>query len=231
MRAARPVAVRELLDRLSADGRRNALTHSSYADSPDSSYERLEFLGDAVLDLAIASELFAQHPELAEGDLSKLRSAVVSRRDCAVVARRAGLADAMVEVAAHYGDDAVALARELVTREKVLAALAEAVIGQAFLELGYDQVAPHVVEAFAERVAHAEEHRTDHKSELQERAQRVGETVVYALLETGGPDHDRRFVMQARVGEGGPTARGEGRTKKAAEQVAARRLLELLEGS
>lgn len=220
------MSLRELLDEISAEERRRALTHPAWADVPAESFERLEFLGDAVLGLAVSAELYRRFPELPEGELSKIRAATVSRDACALVAAAAGLGDAMVDAAPPEADPS--LVADLARHERVLAALAESVIGAAFVELGMERVAPAVVASFADRIGHAVDNRTDAKSELQELAQRRGETVGYEVVSAQGPDHDMTFTMLARLERRGLEATGEGRSKKAAEQVAARRLLDVM---
>ena len=219
--------MRDLLKRLPEAARRRALTHPSWATGSDQSYERLEFLGDAVLGLAITEELYRRFPDLPEGDLTKLKAAVVSRRPCAIVAREQGLGELMVEYAP---DDVRERDRaELAKKERVLAALCESVIGTAFVELGYEAVAPEIVASFADRIGHALDNATDSKSALQELAQRRGDAVEYRVVSVSGPDHDRRFTMRARLAVSGFEAEGDGRTKKEAGQLAARRLLEAID--
>jgi chromosome segregation protein len=212
--------------------RRRALTHPAVASAPGESFERLEYLGDAALGLAIAAELMEQFPDSAEGHLSQLRAAVVSREPCAIVAAEQGLGEAMIDEAQAAGEGIdVQVVRDLASHQRVLAALTESVIGAAFVELGYDVVAPVVVASFADRIGHARDNRIDYKSDLQELAQRRGEPVEYRVVSVEGPDHDRMFTMQVVLGETevGLEAVGVGRTKKSAEQLAAGRLLEELE--
>jgi ribonuclease-3 len=218
--------IRDLLDRLPDAERRRALTHASFAVSPEYSYERLEFLGDAVLDLAIAQYLYENHPEAAEGKLSQWRAQVVSRVSCAEVAREERLHEAMIENAPD--DVARGLAHDMERRDTVLAALTESVIGAGFLALGYEEVAREILESFATSIGRARHNPVDSKSQLQEHAQRRGESVEYRLVSTDGPDHDRTFTVQARLAASGLETTGVGRTKKAAEQEAAERLLEEL---
>lgn len=224
--------MRDLLPQLSPELHRVALTHPAFAATPEQSFERLEFLGDSVLGIAIAEALFRRFPDQPEGRLSQMRAAIVSRRPCAIVAAEQGLGDAMVALAP--GDVDIAMVRDLAVHERVLAALCESVIGAAFLDLGYDIVAPVVVASFEDRIGHARDNRIDFKSDLQELAQSWGEDIEYRVVSIEGPDHDRQFTMQVRLGSAGLEAVGAGRTKKAAEQVAAGRLLDelmALEGS
>jgi ribonuclease-3 len=108
-------------------------------------------------------------------------------------------------------------------------AFTEAVIGAIYLACGYERTAPPVVAAFAEQIDEALNHSADFKSVLQERVARRGAVVDYAVIEETGPAHDRHFVIAARV-KGRELGRGEGRTKKTAEQEAAAQALEGFEG-
>jgi ribonuclease-3 len=237
--------VRRLLDQLPSDLRRCALTHPAFATSRSESFERLEFLGDSVLDLVVTAAIYERHPNLAEGELSKVRAATVSRDACAEVAREARLGEAMVELAKDSGSAHEATAAKLSSQTNALAALTESVIGAGFLALGYEAVAPLVLAPFESRIAHALTHRVDAKSHLQELASRRGTAVSYDEVGEVGPPHDRRFTIAARlvrVGEAGTDdparpmkgidalqAEGSGRSKQAAQQAAATALLELME--
>jgi len=119
-------------------------------------------------------------------------------------------------------------AETLIRSERVLASVCEAVIGAAYLSFGFDRVAPAVARAFGEQVAEALERPDDFKSDLQERLARRAEVVAYRLDAEEGPPHDRRFVVVAEVA-GVELGRGEGRSKKSAEQAAALRALDRLE--
>jgi ribonuclease-3 len=128
-----------------------------------------------------------------------------------------------VAEAAEQGADASVLAES----ETVLAELIEASIGACFLEYGLETVAPAVVAAFAGRIEYALDEHVDHKTVLQEELARQGGSVTYALIETSGPDHDRRFTTAALV-DGAELGRGSGVSKKASEQEAAREALRQL---
>ena len=128
-------------------------THSSWAPDRTLSYERLEFLGDSVLELAVARALYDSHPDFSEGRLAKIRSHVVSRQSCAVVAREQDLGQRLLE----RGTDALPedeLGR-LVRNRNVLAALLEAALGALFLEHGFEAIEKAVVAAFAGRIDYA----------------------------------------------------------------------------
>ena len=115
----------------------------------------------------------------------------------------------------------------LIASERILASICEAVIGAAYLAFGWERVAPAVVESFREQIEHALENPVDFKSKLQERLARRAELVDYKIASEDGPPHDRRFVALAVVREQ-ELGRGEGKTKKAAEQSAAERALDRL---
>jgi ribonuclease-3 len=197
-------------------------THSSWAPDRASSYERLEFLGDSVLELAIARALYDDYPDFSEGRLAKIRSHVVSRASCAVVARELDLG-ARLEVhgGAEIPEDEL---KRLMKNRNVLAALLEASLAALFLEHGFAKIEPAVVAAFAGRIEYALTTHVDHKTELQEALAQRGRSVSYSVLDVDGPPHDRTFTCAANV-DGEKTGVGKGRSKKAAEQAAAQEVL------
>lgn len=215
--------LRELFDALPEPLRRQALTHASWVDRRADSYERLAFLGDSVLGLAVTAHLWPLlDPEaFGAGQLTKVRAQTVSGRACRVVAERLGVPARLRELAPEDN-----LANEALTRtERVLASIMEAVIGACFVEHGYDVTAAAVVDAFQPELARALEEPGDFKSALQERLARRAETVDYAVAVQHGPPHDRTFEVVATVGER-TLGTGSGRSKKDAEQAAARAALE-----
>jgi len=169
-----------------------------------------------VLGLAISSELYPRFESAGAGRLTKLRAQAVSRQSCAEVARNLGLPEKLA-VAAHEGGRS---AEELVGSDRVLASVCEAVIGAVYLRFGYDRTAPAVVEAFEEEIEEALQSPDDFKSLLQERLARRGDVVEYLITREDGPPHDRSFESVAQV-EGEEIGRGEGKSKKSAEQSAA----------
>jgi ribonuclease-3 len=203
----------------------NVFTHSSWAPDRASSYERLEFLGDSVLELAIARALYDRYPDFSEGRLAKIRSHVVSRASCAVVARELGLGKLLAERGAKLvpAEELDKLSRN----RNVLAALLEASLAALYLEHGFESIESAVVEAFDGRIAYALTSHVDHKTELQEELARRGQSVAYAVLEVDGPPHDRTFTCAAVI-DGVEAGVGTGRSKKAAEQAAARQALDRL---
>jgi ribonuclease-3 len=202
-----------------------AFTHSSWASDRTESYERLEFLGDSVLELAIAHELYDRYPEFSEGRLAKIRSHVVSRASCAVVARELDLGKRLAGQG-ELGLQAEELER-LAKNRNVLAALLEAVLGALFLEHGFAKIEDAIVGAFGARIDYALTTHVDHKTELQEALARTGRQVSYTVLSAEGPPHERHFTCAAVV-DGEQLGMGEGRSKKAAEQEAAREALSKL---
>jgi ribonuclease-3 len=174
-----------------------------------------------VLELAVARTLYDRFPDFDEGQLAKLRSQVVSRASCAVVAAELGLGERLA--AARPGPEGDDVERLLENRN-VLAALLEASLASVYLEFGFELAEQAIVEAFAGRIDYALTHRVDHKTELQEELARRGLSVSYSLLEAHGPAHERTFTVAAIV-DGARAGLGRGRSKKSAEQEAAREVL------
>jgi ribonuclease-3 len=199
-----------------------AFTHASWAADRTESYERLEFLGDSVLELAVANELFAAYPDFSEGRMAKIRSHVVSRASCAVVARELDLGQRLAE----RGAEAVPAEEldRLSRNRNVLAALLEASLAALFLEYGFEKIEHAIVEAFSGRIEYALTSHVDHKTELQEALARRGLQVSYSVLEVEGPPHDRTFTCAALI-DGKQAGVGTGTSKKDAEQAAAQQAL------
>lgn len=199
--------------------------------------ERLEYLGDAVLGLVVAEALYAAHPEWREGELTRIRSGLVSRERMTQVAETIGLGK---HLRLSRGEEHSGLRR----KSTVLSNSMEAVMGALYLDGGLEPVRAfvrsQVMGEAAERLAlelRSGAALGNYKSALQERMQaaRAG-TPVYRVKSESGPDHHKRFLVEVRVrdeaGERGkPLARGTGRTKKLAEQDAARRALESLDNA
>jgi ribonuclease-3 len=198
--------------------------------------ERLEFLGDAVLGLAVAEALFAAHPEWHEGELTRVRAQLVSRKHMAEVAVEIGLGR---HLRLSRGEDRSGLRN----KSTVLSNTMEAVMGALFLDGGLEPVRAFVRSAVlgdavaqlaAELVSGAA--LGNYKSALQEYLQSAhAGTPVYVVKHESGPDHRKRFLIEVRLkpldGEAArPLAHGKGNTKKHAEQDAARRAMEVLNG-
>ena len=207
-----------------------ALSHSSYANEHRSaglkSNERLEFLGDSVLGFVTAEFLFAQHPDLPEGDLTRIRAALVCEQSLFEVAQKLDLGRYLK---LGRGEEAGGGRK----RTSILADATEAVFAAVYLDggIGAASALIHRVLLDAEREEVVEERRRDYKTALQELVQRTpGRTITYQLVEETGPDHCRVFVMEVSV-DGQAAGRGEGRSKKEAEQAATRAALEAMENA
>jgi ribonuclease-3 len=216
----------ELLAELPEDLRRQAFTHASWVGHRAESYERLAFLGDVVLSLAVSTHLYPRFERQGAGRLTKVRAQAVSGASCAAVALDLGVPDRLREAAP---GETGRSAEMLVESERVLASVCEAVIGAAYLEFGLERVAPAVVGAFREQIDAALEHPVDYKSVLQERLARRAQVVEYRILAEDGPAHERSFHAVAEV-DGQEVGHGTGRTKKSAEQEAALMALDSLGG-
>jgi ribonuclease-3 len=219
--------LRELLDRLPEDLVAPVFTHASWTERRSDSYERLAFLGDSVLALAVTAYLYPrlEAERYGAGRLTKIRAQAVSGRSCKAVAERLGIPGRLGAAAPAGAGTSV---QTLIGTERVLASVIEAVIGACFLAFGYDETADAVVDAFTPEIEDALEHPVDFKSALQERLARQGALVTYDVVEEQGPPHDRRFEIRATIG-GVEVGRGNGRSKKDAEQEAAQAALESLE--
>ena len=206
-----------------------ALSHSSYANEHRSarlrSNERLEFLGDSVLGFVTAEFLFAQHPDLPEGDLTRIRAALVCEQSLYEVARKLDLGRYLK---LGRGEEAGGGR----TRTSILADATEAVFAAVYLDggIGAASALIHRVLLDAEREEVVEERRRDYKTALQELVQRQADQVLtYRMVGEEGPDHAKTFVAEVLL-NGEPLGRGSGHSKKEAEQAAARSALESLSG-
>jgi ribonuclease III len=217
----------DLLDELPEDLHRQVFTHASWTERRSDSYARLAFLGDSVLGLAVTAALYPrlEAERYGAGRLTKIRAQTVSGPSCRAVAERLGVPERLQAAAP---DGIGQKASTLVATERVLASVTEAIIGACFLHAGYERTAEAVVEAFEPEIEHALEHPVDFKSTLQERLAQRGDVVAYEVTAELGPPHDRTFEVAARVGEDF-LGEGTGRSKKHAEQEAARAALEGLE--
>lgn len=213
----------KLVTDLSPEVRKQALTHSSWAEARAQSNERLEFLGDSVLGLAIASMLWRRYPESEEGDLARLKAFIVSRASCAEVAERLGVWDLMAgEMPPTRG--------EVAHSRAMLGNALEALIGAVFLTFGFEQARLAVVDAFEEEIHHAATTHVDHKTALQELLAPRGLQPEYRLTDESGPAHARVFNSEVSVG-GVAHGQGSGTTIKMSEQAAAKEALASLAGT
>lgn len=206
---------------------RNALTHKSFANEqlrdPAACNERKEFLGDAVLDLVMADVLYHNYPDLPEGELSRIRSELVSATALARVARQLDLGSCLRLGRGEYnsgGQD----------KDNLLADALEAVFGALFLDSGWDSARRVLSALFGDGMVQVAGRKSqDFKTRFQEMAQaRYAQAPVYDLVEVTGPDHQREYTVVVAC-DGQPLGQGIGSSKKAAQQQAARVALMTLE--
>jgi ribonuclease-3 len=199
-----------------------SLTHASIADHRLNSNERMEFLGDAVLDLIICEALYLRFPEYLEGDLTKIKSAVVSRRTCAEVSNETGLIDLLI------------IGKGISSREAMPSSLAaavyESIVAAIYLDGGFEVVKQYILRTMTPKIDEiaSNTHQQNYKAVLQQHAQKaLGATPIYELLDEKGPDHSKCFEVCVAVdGRRFPSAWGP--NKKMAEQKAALLALEEL---
>jgi ribonuclease-3 len=199
-----------------------AVTHKSYSnehrESSAADNERLEFLGDAVVDLAVSHRLMERFPNATEGELSKLRALIVNEEGLARIARQIGLGEILL----------LGRGEELTggrQKNSVLADALEAVLGSVYLSAGWDTVLELVDRLFGEALEGVADGRSgyDYKTRLQEEVQiRLRQAPKYRVLSETGPAHERVFEVEVTIGDE-LTARATGRSKKEAEQAAARK--------
>jgi ribonuclease III len=220
--------LQELLEELPEDLERQVFTHASWSERSSDSYARLAFLGDSVLGLAVTTHLYPrlEAERFGAGRLTKIRAQAVSGRSCRVVAERLEVPRRMRAVAPARTETTATMA--MLETERVLASVIEAVIGACYLNAGYERTAAAVVEAFEPEIEQALEHPLDFKSALQELLAQRGAEVSYEVTGESGPPHDRTFTVAANVAEE-TLGRGSGRSKKHAEQEAAREAVERLQ--
>ncbi len=203
----------------------NALAHSSYANERwhDSlmSNERLEFLGDSILGMTVADHLYRNFPDRPEGELTRMRADMVCEKTLAAVADRIGLGQHLLlgrgeEQGGGRG------------RASILADAVESVIAACYLDGGFEPAASFIRTFILCDVPVQKMHNEDFKTELQELIQqKKGQTLTYALVGETGPDHDKEFTVEVSL-NGKAVGRGTGRSKKRAEQDAARAAIEKL---
>lgn len=200
---------------------RQALTHRSFGASHN---ERLEFLGDSVLNCVIASELFGRFPEMAEGELSRARAALVNQQSLHAVALRIGLGSHLM-----LGDGELRSGGN--QRPSILADCVEALIGAAFLDRGYAAAHDLVARLLAPELASAEpgNFSKDAKTLLQEflQARRIA-LPRYVVVDTSGGAHEQLFRVECGIDQLRVRTQGEGASRRAAEQMAAQRAYELV---
>lgn len=203
---------------------RAALTHASGANTRLASNERLEFLGDAVLGLVTCEQLFQRFPDYQEGDLTKIKSVVVSRRTCARFSRQLNLGDFLF-----LGKG---MNFHVAVPASLLADVYESLVAAIYLDGGLDAAKAFILQHLAPEIEAVAEgaHGGNFKSLLQQVAQReFGATPQYHLLDEKGPDHSKCFKISAVIGRHGYAA-AWGRNKKEAEQKAAMNALAQING-
>jgi ribonuclease-3 len=204
---------------------RAALTHASSADSRLASNERLEFLGDSVLGLVVCERLFRHFPDYLEGDLTKIKSVVVSRRTCAHISRQLNLGE-FVFMGKGMGSTHASVP------PSVLADMFESLIAAIYLDGGLEPAREFILRYLGPEIDQVAEgaHGGNYKSLLQQLAQReFGATPIYQLLDEKGPDHSKCFKISAVIGRQ-PYPAAWGRNKKEAEQKAAMNALSQING-
>ncbi|MCR4696853.1 MAG: ribonuclease III [Lachnospiraceae bacterium] len=196
---------------------RSALSHSSFVNELKTNkwedYERLEFLGDAVLEIVSSDYLYRHHPDMPEGELSKLRASLVCEPSLAFTAKRMNLSEYIL---LGKGEDASGGRY----RNSLLSDVFEAIIGAVYLEFGYME-AKNYIEKFLLNDISENQLFVDSKSRLQIIVQsKEGMNLEYRIIEETGPDHDKHFVVGLFINDE-LVSQGEGHNKKEAEQMAA----------
>ncbi len=204
---------------------RNALTHSSYINEGKSSQtgnnERLEFLGDAILDAVISDYLYNRLGNMEEGELTKIRAVIVCERSLASCGAKISIGDYL---RLGKGEENSGGRK----RGSIIADAMEAVIGAIYLDGGWDKVCEYVIQTFSELIEDAISGKlhTDYKTEIQEKLQAHGDAdIAYVIEREEGPDHDKTFYANL-IFQGNVIGSGSGRSKKEAEQQAAKQALE-----
>ena len=219
--------ITELLEKLSIKPKHvslyeTAFTHSSYnadANTKHHDYERMEFLGDSVIGMIVSELSYGARPEMTQGPLTKMKSVLVSTDNLAALARKYDFPN-YIRVGNSFSGD-ISKAKHLL--EDVF----EAFIGALYLDQGFDVTRKLLIDIFIGPIkSYNEEDSTDYKSKLQEEIQAEHrESVIYKVISETGPSHDRRFVVAVTF-DGMELGRGEGTTKKQAEQMAAKLALQ-----
>ncbi|MCC8074489.1 MAG: ribonuclease III [Clostridiales bacterium] len=205
----------------------NALTHSSYANEHHMgsihSNERLEFLGDSVLGMVTADSLYHTFPNLPEGELTRLRANLVCEGSLAMVARQLDLGSYLKLGKGEAGGGGG-------QRPSIIADAVEAVLAAVYLDGGISQARRIVQRFILSNIDQVQEASRDHKTYLQELVQRKsGQSLSYRLIGESGPDHNKTFTMEVLL-NGVSVGSGSGRSKKEAEQMAAKAAIARLEG-
>lgn len=203
----------------------NALAHSSYANerwhNSLMSNERLEFLGDSILGMTVADHLYRNFPDRPEGELTRMRADMVCEKTLAAVANRIGLGQHLL---LGHGEEQGGGR----SRDSILADAVESIIAACYLDGGMEPAAAFIRSFILCNVPVKQLHNVDYKTSLQELVQRKkNQVLTYTLIGESGPDHDKQFVVEVSL-NGEVVGQGSGRSKKRAEQDAARAAIEKL---
>ena len=204
---------------------RNALTHTSYAfEKKVASNEKLEFLGDSILEFISSKYLYNNYTKLKEGEMTKVRATIVCEDSLYEVAKMHNFSDFL-----YLGKSETASNHEV--RPAIMADSVEAVIAAIYFDGGLEEAEKFIIANLkdAAEVASKSVGQKDYKTVLQEKLQKNGEVKIeYVIIKEEGPDHDKKFTSEVKC-NGKFLAQGEGRTKKSAEMEAARKALEVKE--
>ncbi|MGE4070255.1 MAG: ribonuclease III [Lysobacterales bacterium] len=200
-----------------------ALTHRSAGQA---NYERLEFLGDALINTAVSIELYQRYPRSPEGDLTRLRAALIRESSLAELARGIGLSDYLRMGGGELKSGGY-------RRDSILADTLEALVAAVYLDAGWDRCQALIRQMFAEAIDAVDINAVkDAKTRLQEWLQGRGLPLPdYQLIDTQGKDHDKTFRVACRIADLDYSADAQGRSRKSAEQAAAAAVLEHIERS
>ena len=203
----------------------NALAHSSYANdrwhNSLMSNERLEFLGDSILGMTVADYLYRNVPDRPEGELTRMRADMVCEKTLAAVANRIGLGEHLL---LGHGEEQGGGRK----RDSILADAVESVIAACYLDGGFGAAEAFIRSFILVDVPVKKLHNMDYKTTLQELVQKKkNQVIAYTLVSESGPDHDKKFEVEVSL-NGEVVGKGSGRSKKKAEQEAARKALETL---
>lgn len=205
---------------------KEALTHSSFANEHKSQHikynERLEFLGDAVLSIVVSDYIFKNCPELPEGELTKLRASLVCERSLFEFAKKIELGKYLLLSKGERNNGGA-------DRPSILSDAFEALIAAIYIDGGIEPASKHILNFIIPAIKNSKKKRiNDYKTTLQEIIQKnPGEQLEYVLVDESGPDHNKHFVVEVHLNSN-VIGKGGGRSKKEAEQQAAREALELM---
>lgn len=205
---------------------REALTHSSYANERKAQHikynERLEFLGDAVLSIVVSDYIFKNCPELPEGDLTKLRASLVCEKSLFEFAKKLDLGSYLILSRGERNNGGA-------DRPSILSDAFEALIAAIYIDGGIEPASKHILNFIIPAIKNSKKKKVkDYKTTLQEIVQKnPGERLEYVLIGESGPDHNKHFVVEVHLNSN-VIGKGGGKSKKEAEQQAAREALELM---